>query len=201
MRFKAVFILVCILVLLVSGCSSETATSSGLQDPYQAYDLKKGEDNIGKAIHDNPPAVIVFKPVVVKYGAAYAPVEMDEITLKRGEKASFNLASSMVTGEQGDSKTEFIVATQVVIDHTSPKDSTAIFLVSHETDYKLVNKSPTKGERVQKEGTMKAESSYTFGGTQMAEFPDKYLLLPLSQKGSAGNVGEIYCQIVSVQLK
>jgi len=76
--------------------------AANLQDPFEAYGLKKGNENIPFVMTDNPPEVFVLKPIEYRYGEIRKSLSVGQITLEKGEDYSFNIS---VDWRQGHTST------------------------------------------------------------------------------------------------
>ncbi|MDN5323696.1 MAG: hypothetical protein PWQ67_2150 [Clostridia bacterium] len=188
-------IVVGVLWLLLFFNFSSFALAANLQDPFEAYGLEKGDEDIPFRMTDNPPDVFVLKPVEYRYGEIKKPLNMGQITLKKGGDSSFNISTSW---EQGH--TSWSVKSHVTIKYRQSEDPRVLFETEHQTEMKSVN---SRRLQVGADGAIKTETHNTvshFYITGAAEGNLKGIAV-LGKESGAGNVGEIVCDVVGVQVK
>jgi hypothetical protein len=87
-RIAAVIALAMIFALHFS-CIAQAA---GLQDIYEAYGLKDGDDELFSQLYRNPPEVIALKPVKVRWFDIDIPLDVETLVLEKGKDARFSFA-------------------------------------------------------------------------------------------------------------
>lgn len=199
MKRFSVLLMVLVFVFILMGCKNDSAEGD-FQNPYDAYGLKEREDSLEEALSKKPPKAIVFKPVALTaFTSEGEPLEMDEITLARGEKDTINLDIVKVISEDHIRKTTGYLTAQVEITYNPTKDG-ALFQVYNEVASKTVYKHVDMPEKVRGEKNYQAESIYQISKWGLSGVPDEeYLTFIMGQKGGAGNAGMILCRIVGVK--
>lgn len=197
-RFSILF-MVLLFVFILMGCRKDSAEGE-FQNPYEAYGLQEGVDNLEEALSKKPPKAIVFKPVALTaFTSEGEPLEKAEITLARGEKDTISLDIVKVLSEDHIRKTTGYLTAQVEITYNPSKDG-ALFQVYNEVASKTIYKHLDMPEKVRGEKNIKAESIYQISKWGLSGVPDEeYLTFIMGEKGRAGNAGMILCRIVGVK--
>ena len=195
---KWLVILAALLVggLLVAGCGGGSADAGSMKDPYEAYGLKKGDDNLAFAILDNPPKAIAIQPVLLQ--KAYhkdATLAIEPMVFERGDSKSFSFDMTLVHDE-GDT---YPLRATVDMKYLGGDDE--LFEIDTDTyGYAtLVRKGIYYNELGQHTVKGRSTSFSSFGGD-----PETYLSFGLGvdkkdAERADGSVALIYCKIVGVK--
>lgn len=198
--FIRILLIVFLLFFGLVGCKSNTSSGGGeFKDPYEAYGLQKGEDGLSNALHDNPPKAIVFKPLYLYTFGVAEVLDIEEISLAKGEKDSISVDFEKVLSEDNIRKQIGYLTAQVGVTFNTTKDG-YLFQVYNEIDAKKVYKHVGIEDRVREEKHAKSETIYQIARWGLPDIPDdEYLTFILGEKGKAGNSGMVLCQILSVK--
>ncbi|MBN2286090.1 MAG: hypothetical protein JXQ26_04170 [Tissierellales bacterium] len=198
-RIAVAITLFMLMTILLSACGEggSTTDSGNMQDPYEAYGIKRGEGNLAFEILDDPPKEIAIQPIMIK--KAYhedAVFDMEPIVFKKGTSQSFSF-DFQIKHESGESyPLKGTVSMKYIRD-----DSSNLFEI--ETDAYGYATLVRNGIYSNELGQHKVSGRHTsFSG--FGDDPEQYLSFSLGvDKKDAdkadGNMGVIYCKITGVK--
>jgi hypothetical protein len=193
MKKKTIAVGALIILFVIS--LSTLVSAADLQDPYEAYGLEKGDEDIPFIMVKNPPDVIVLQPVEYRYGEVRIPLSIGQITLKKGEDYSFDISPEWKQGS-----TSISVKSHVTIKYRQSDDPRVLLETGHQTEMEFVNARRLEvgaSGAVRTETHNKISTFYLTGWTE----GDLRGIGVLGKENAVGNVGEIVFDVVGVQLK
>lgn len=181
------------LALLLMLNLSPIVLGAELQDIYEAYSLKKGDDELFGLLYRNPPEVIALRPFKVRWYDIEMPVNVGTLVLEKGKDAKF---SFVVKGAKTEGSTEVTVeiVSDITFRYAQNEDPRILFELDHTTHLK----SYTNGKLIRDETSNKTGHAGGWGGQDEGVL-NIGMFLP--KNSGAGNLGEVLFRVEGVQLK
>lgn len=190
-------------IVLLAGCSGK---GKGQQDVYEAYGIPVGSEELQNKLYDEPPNAVCLIPIYVHWeGENKIPIEVDEITLKKGEKTSFEIHIDKINivDKSGSSTknitTQFSMDSSVTLTFRPPQDERVLFELSHKTTSNTHTIS-TKydGYQLHRDNPKSAEAISNL--VMFGETDDQKPIISLYLANNGlGNLGQVACLIKWVE--
>jgi hypothetical protein len=164
-----------------------------LQDIYEAYGLKKGDDELFGLFYRNPPEVIALRPFKVRWYDIEMPINVGTLVLEKGKDAKFSFA---VKGEktEGSTKVTVEIVSDITFRYAQNEDPRILFELDHNTHLK----SYTDGKLIRDETSNKTGNAGGWGGQDEGVL-NINMFLP--KNSGAGNLGVVLFRVEGVQVK
>ncbi|KJS47019.1 hypothetical protein [Desulfosporosinus sp. BICA1-9] len=196
-------LLLLVFIVLLAGCSDK---GKGQQDVYVAYGIPAGSEELKKKIYDDPPKAICLVPIYVHWeGENKMPIEVEEITLKKGEETSFeiHLDKTDSVDKSGSSTkniaTRFIMDSNVTLTFRPPQDERVLFELSHKTTSNShFTTTKVDGYQLQKDKPLNAEAKSNLAMVGKTDDGKPMISFYLANNG-LGNLGQVACLIKWVE--
>ena len=196
-------LLLLVFIVLLAGCSDK---GKGQQDVYVAYGIPAGSEELQNKLYDEPPKAICLIPIYVHWeGENKIPIEVDEITLKKGEESSFeiHLDKIDIVDKSGSSTknitTLFTLDSNVTLTFRPPQDERVLFELTHKTTSNTHTTS-TKydGYQLQRDKPLNAEAKSNLAMAGKTDDGKPIISFYLANNG-LGNLGQVACLIKWVE--
>lgn len=190
-------IFIMLTAILLSACGGESTDAGSMKDPYEAYGVERGEDQLGFSILDDPPKAIAIQPIMIQ--KAYhedAMLAMEPMIFEKGTSKSFSFEFQL-KHENGES---YPLKGTVDMKYLRD-DSSDLFAINTDTyGYAtLVRNGIYYNELGQHTVKDRSTSFSSFGGDS-----EEYLSFTLGvdkkdAEKADGNIGIVYCKITGVK--
>ncbi len=177
------------LILLLICSLSPLVPAADLQDIYEAYGLKKGDDELFGQVYSNPPEVIALRPFRVRWYNIDMPISVGTLVLEKGKDAKFSFS---VKGAKDAVTVE--IQSDITFRYAMNKDPRILFEADHNTHLK----SYTNGKLMRDESSNKVSYAGGWGGQDEGVLN---ITVALGKQSGAGNLGEVTFRVEGVQVK
>ena len=188
--------MILLLAVIFPGCGEDSADGGGMKDPYEAYEIERGEGGLGFAILDDPPKAIAIQPVMIKkpYHEDIL-LSVEPLVFEKGTSLSFSFDEEFVH-EEGN-----VYPLTGSVEMKYLRDDDGLFEIN--TDAYGYATFMRNGIYALEDGQHKVDGrSYSFSG--FGGDPEEYFSFSIGvDKGDAdqadGHMGVVYCKITGVK--
>ena len=197
MKRVTIVILIMLTAVLLSACGGESTDGGSMKDPYEAYEVERGEGLLGFSILDDPPKAIAIQPIMIQ--KAYhedAMLDVEPMIFEKGTSNSFSFEFQLKHEDGENFPLKGMIDMKYLRD-----DSSDLFAIDTDTyGYATLVRDGVYYNEVGQHTVKDRSTSFTsFGGDS-----EEYLSFTLGvdkkdAEQADGNIGIVYCIITGVK--